>query len=401
MVTFTDFSGSPYHIGLALGKAGAPAMHALVTPSPLWAGLMQWLGSDELHAMQERVQHHHPYIWDELQGLARGLELPPDKVFLWNSQGTLPARRAPDDAQAACVDDGLASAAGLSADAGSNDTAPETQRPGGYTAVESTTILIPAPQGPRIVHHMAGDPDIANHCGVAEFRLDQGPEFAAFVSPGLLPGHAVAVTNSGLCITVNTTLPQTYGIGIPNIVLTRALLNMPDLSSAIQFLNDSPRCSGLHLGLAQRGGSALLSIETNAERVSVQHVKVPVVHTNHLIHDAMQDVAQTITPSSRFRLDAGNDLLTQTGHTDPLHLLARLASDARHPSPAAERAHPVLASGRHDDDLPDLENEQQGTMPVRTLVTADLHINADAVDWDVYQGIDEPARFRMRDAKHI
>ena len=52
MLTFTQFSGSPYHIGLALGKAGAPAMHDLIKPSPLWENLMQWLGSDELLAMQ-------------------------------------------------------------------------------------------------------------------------------------------------------------------------------------------------------------------------------------------------------------------------------------------------------------------------------------------------------------
>lgn len=385
MLTFTDFSGSPYHIGLALGKAGAPAMHDLIKPSPLWAGLKQWLGSDELHAMQALVQQHHPYIWDELQGLARGLELPPDDVFLWNSQGALPAHRAGNDMQHDSND----------------DTATTTACSMGYMAVESTTLLMPTPQAPRIVHHMAGDPDVANHCGVAEFIVDQGPEFAAFVSPGLLPGHAVAVTNSGLCVTVNTTLPQNCGIGIPSIVLTRALLNMPDLSRAIQFLNDSPRCGGLHLSLAQRGGSALLGIETTAEQVSIQHSKGPTLHTNHLIHESMQDVAQTISPSSRSRLDAGNVRLDQADNPDPLRLLAQLVADTRHPNVPAEHSELAVDSVRQDIDQPDLEIEPQNTLPIRTMVTADLHINADAVDWDVYEDIDEPARFRMREARHI
>lgn len=354
MLSFSEFSGSPYHIGLNLGKAGAAAMHDVIRPSSVWEDLMQWMGSDQLRALQEQVQQHHPYIWDELQGLARGLDLPPDEVFLWNSQGALAARPDPDAPPAT-----------------SHDTQGDATRPIGYTAVESTTILIPGPQGPRMVHHMAGDPDIADHCGVAEFNVDQGPAFAAFVSPGLLPGHAVAVTSSGLCMAVNTVRPQDPGVGIPPAVLTRALLNLSDLSSAIQFLNDSTRCGGLHLSLAQRGGSALLGIEATAGQVSVQHAKTQTVHTNHLIHDAMQDVAQTVLPSSRLRLEHGNRALAQADGIDPLRVMAQLGNDAN------------------------------SALPSRTLVTADLHIQTESVEWDVYEDVDGPARFRMRDARHI
>lgn len=363
MLTFTDFSGSPYHIGLNLGKASAPAMHDIIVSSPLWHELMQWLGSDELRAMQEHVQQRHPYIWDELQGLARGLELPPDNVFLWNSQGALPRRDTDAGAQPDSMDGSATSAA--------DPTPDKPARPLGYTAVESTTILMPTPQGPRIVHQMAGDPDIADHCGVAEFRVDQGPEFAAFISPGMLPGHAVAVTGSGLCLAVNAVQPEACGAGIPGIVLTRALLNMPDLSSAIKFLNDAPRRGGFHLSLAQRGGSALLGIETTADAVSVQHAKAPAVHTNHLIHEALQDVVQHITPSSRLRLEHGNAALEHNDEIDPLSVLAGLRNDA------------------------------PTNVPLRTLVTADIHIDLEAVEWDVYEELDEPARFRMRDGRHI
>ena len=236
MLNFSEFSGSPYHIGLALGKAGASAMHDLITPSALWQQLLLWRDSDELRALQDQVQQHHPYIWDELQGLARGLELPPDDVFLWNVQGTLP-QRCPQDIDNAGHPDtdpetDAHAALGADADAEVHEGV-DTNRPIGYTAVESTTLLIPTAEGPRIVHHMAGDPAVADCCGVAEFIVDQGPEFAAFVSPGMLPGHAVTVTGSGLCIAVNATLPQELGKGVPAIVLTRALLNMPDISSAM------------------------------------------------------------------------------------------------------------------------------------------------------------------------
>lgn len=309
MLTFTEFSGTPYHIGLALGRFGATAMHTVIKPSALWEGLMQWLDTDELKALQEKVQQQHPYIWDELQGLARGLELHPDEIFLWNSQGALPVSLIPAVSDTSAV------------------------HPIGYTAVESTTQLLPTPEGPRIVHRMSGDPELAEYCAVAEFIVDQGPEFAAFISPGLLPGHAVAVTGSGLGMAVNAGLPQHPGIGIPPVVLTRALLNMPDMSAAIQFLNESLRCGSLHLSLAQRGTSAILSIDVSADTISIQHTKEATLHTNPLILDNAQDPEQGV--------------------------------------------------------------------PGRVLMTADLHIGAEEVLWDVYEGINEPARFRMRDARHI
>lgn len=338
MLTFTEFSGSPYHIGLSLGKLGAPAVHNTLMSSDIWEHTMQWRGSEQLAAMQTLVQQHHPYLWDELQGLARGLELPPEDVFLWNCHGDLPPW------------------------------------------CESTTILMPTPQGPRISYHLAGDPAVADYCGIVEFIVDQGAEFASFIYPGFMSGHALSVTGTGLCIAVNTAPTQHVSPGIPGRILTRALLHAADLSSAIQLLNDSPRSGHFHLSLAQRGGSALLSTETSPEKVSIQHATTATLQTNHLTHDAMQDQAPDSPDSSRLRLKKGLALLNGPEAVDPLQLLADLSR------PTGLQNHNTTAES---------SNQAQ------TLVIADLHVQADAVHWDIYEHPDKPVRFRMRDAKHI
>src|SRR5690625_2532531 len=90
MLTFTEFSGSPYQVGLALGRFGAEPVHTIVMSSPAWEQAMQWRDHEHVLAMQAHVKEKHPYVWDELQGLARGLELPPDDVFAWNVRTDLP-----------------------------------------------------------------------------------------------------------------------------------------------------------------------------------------------------------------------------------------------------------------------------------------------------------------------
>lgn len=353
MLTFNQFSGSPYHTGLALGKIGASAMHDIVVHTPFWEQLLEWRESEQLRGMQDRVQQLHPYIWDELQGLARGLELPSDDVFLWNCHNEFVTPDTLDTHAAVSV-------------------IPET-----------TTIMMPTPDGPRISYQLCGDPTLADHCGIAEFVVDQGPAFAAFVYPGMLPGHSFAVTDTGLTLAVNAIPMPGNSAGIPAIVLTRALLNTAELSHAVQLLNDTPRSGSAHLGLAQRGGSALLGIEFNTENVSIQHAKTPLLHTNHLTHESTQSPSQIVSPSSGLRLEHGATLMKASEPADPLHILAGL-NDLSGQALAAES---VPQSDR--------------VVAARCLVTADLHIGADAVYWDIFEHADEPARFRMRDATHI
>lgn len=324
MLTFTEFSGSPYHAGLALGKFGARAVHDRLIKTALWESVMQWRGMDQIHAMQQLVQDHHPYIWDEIQGLARGLELPPEDVFVWNCRTDLPLFPTGDVSPDAEETQEPTPGKYSEPDPDANDHATDA----------STTTMALTPEGPRITHDQYGIPGFEDQCAIAEFTIDQGPNFASFICPGSLPGNTFAVNDKGLAITVNAGVAQDPVPGMPSAVLTRALLNAPDLSTAVQLLNDSPRCGSMHLALTQCGGSALLSVGSDAAEVSVRAVRETTIHDTCSLHGSMHE---------------------QAGPASSLHVVAR----------------------------------------------TDIHAHADAVSWDIYEHPDEPARFRMRDAKHI
>ena len=94
-LSYLTISGSPHEAGQALGRFGADAVHRHLLASRDWASVMQWRGSAQARAMASLVRERFPCVWAELEGLAAGLGLPFDDVFLWNCRGDLWAM-APD-----------------------------------------------------------------------------------------------------------------------------------------------------------------------------------------------------------------------------------------------------------------------------------------------------------------
>jgi hypothetical protein len=336
---YIEVSGSPLEAGQALGRFGAPAVHRHLVQSAAWHDVLRWRGTPLAAALATHARQYFPRIWSELQGLAEGLGLPFDDVFLWNCRGDVWAS-APDGC---------------------------------------TTVQLPAAEYRRVSHNEDGDPGFAGHCAIAQCQIDGGPGFAAFVYPGSLPGHTFAVTDAGLAVTVNNLRQLGVQAGVPRMVLTRAVLDARDLDAAVGVLSDNPRAGGFHLTLAHRASVALLSVEYSAHGCSVQEVTRPSLHANHAIHSAMSGFAQRVTDSSRHRQARGDALLNEASRSgqepDPLAILA----DTRDTSLPIYRADPAD---------PDDEN---------TLATADIMIRASHIEWDVYEQPGTPPRYRMID----
>ena len=347
MLSLIELSGSPFETGRTLGRFGAQAAHSYLVSSHSWATVMAWRGSNTSRAMQAVVQQHFPRIYEELQGLAAGLELAPEDVFLWNCRGDLWSM-APDGC---------------------------------------TTVQLPLPGGPRITHNEDGDPGFAGYCGIGRFAPDEGVEFASFVYPASIPGHTFAVNGHGLAMTVNNLRTHQGVTGIPRMVLARALLNCSSLTQAVDLLCSTPRSGGFHLSLAQRGQQNLLSIEFNALHVSSQAVHMPSLHANHALHDSMRDYPQIITDSSRHRQQRGDDLLSHgmaarrgsNGEIDPLSILADQEN----------RRFPIYRDQADDSDA---EN---------TMATADIQVGAQQVTWAVHERPGQSARFNLVDANLV
>ncbi|MHA3904383.1 C45 family autoproteolytic acyltransferase/hydrolase [Castellaniella sp. WN] len=280
---WVEARGSHHDIGRALGRWGAEACHRHLVRSDAWAQVIACRDRPEIPAMRTLLRQAFPWIGDELAGLAVGLDLPPDEVFLWNCRGDLWAL-APDGC---------------------------------------TTVLAPR----RLSHNEDGDPGFAGSCGLAEVRPAGAPAFVSFVYPGSLPGHTFAVNETGLAMTVNNIRARRTGAGMPRMVLTRALLAAGSANTAVSILRAHPRMGAFHLGLGQAGESQTWSVEFSRAAVSVRPVThASMVHANHALHEAQADLPQVITASSAHRQARGEALLAQGA--EALAILADTGDDA-------------------------------------------------------------------------
>ncbi|AZO08345.1 MULTISPECIES: C45 family peptidase [unclassified Mesorhizobium] len=338
LLSFIEVSGSPYDVGATLGRFGRAALHDHFRQSAAWQELVSRRFDTRIGMMATIVRDRFPRYWAELRGLAAGLELPFEDVFLWNCRGDIWAM-APDGC---------------------------------------TTVQLPG--SPHVIgHNEDGAPDFAGHCALAHVASEGGNHFTAFVYPGSLPGHTFGVTSTGLVQAVNNIRPLAAGAGTPRMVLARAMLDASNLDAALAVLRSAPRAGAFHLTLGQAGDERLLSVEFTAQVLSVDRVDVPRVHSNHLIHADSGRVSQIVTGSSGVRQRRGELLLDQPLQSDPQTRALGILWDA---------ADPELPIHRTDPDDSDIEN---------TLATAVICIGADKVEWSVYDAPHEAARFDMRD----
>ncbi|MDM0042612.1 C45 family autoproteolytic acyltransferase/hydrolase [Variovorax sp. J22G21] len=335
-LTYFEIQGAPFETGRALGRFGAAAMHGYARQSPAWASVLHHRGTPLAEQMAALARTRFPRVWDELQGLAAGLELPFEDVFLWNCRGDLWAM-APDG----CT---------------------TVQEGGGVR---------------RITHNEDGDPAFAGCCAIAAIDVEGGAAFASFVYPGSLPGHTFAVTEDGLAMAVNNLRCLNVRPGVPRMVLTRALLEATSLDEALQVLRSTERAGGFHLTLAHRNAPELLSVEFSSQAFSVVEISGRALHANHARHAPLRDLPQIVTGSSRHRQQRGDALLAGDGPgaADPLHVLAD----------HGDAAFPILRTDPADSDG---EN---------TMATVDILVGSSHIEWQVHEHPMQPPRFHMID----
>ncbi|MFS8056754.1 C45 family autoproteolytic acyltransferase/hydrolase [Rhizobium sp. BR 317] len=327
-------AGEPFEIGLQLGRHGADAAHAHLIRTHAWAHVTGSKNHDQVQAARRLTETLFPHYFEELRGLAAGLELPLEDVFAWNCRGDIWAM-SPDGC---------------------------------------TTIQIPGSE-PVVAHNEDGDPGLRRGCALATVRPSKGRAFTAFVYPASLPGHTFALNDAGLVMTVNNIRSRETGEGLPRMVVTRALLDCGSLDEAFERVKTAPRAGAFHLTLARSGEADILSLEFTHKHLSVQTVRSPSSHANHLIHAGIRAEQQLVTGSSNSRQERADAMIAEAGgNVDPLAILHDTTQSA-------------LPIYRQQPDDPDNEN---------TLATAYFKIGTDKVDCTIYDGNETSPRFRFK-----
>jgi hypothetical protein len=322
-------AGTPYEIGVALGRKGADSVRTHLLSSDIWQAVNDQAHKAQLALLTINTKLLFPSVWQELEGLAHGLELPVEQVMAWNCRGDL-----------------LAST------------------PDGCTTVVQTDA-----SENKMAHNEDGLPFFKGDCFIIEAQMQDAPNFQSFCYPGSLPGHTFAFTQIGLVQTVNNLRFVNAKASIPRMVLGRALLAAGSLDDALNILSDNSDSGGFHMSLTQMGEESVKSIEFGAGSASIQTITEPFAHANHALHDSMQGLTQQITASSRDR-QRNADQLIKAQDADLLTILR----DAQGPG---------LPIRRDCPDDPDCEN---------TLATLVISVSNTALQWSIYDSVDgEPA----------
>jgi len=320
-------TGQPDDIGYRLGELARPMMVAYMQQSAAWKQVSRWRGHPFVEALWRAAEAYFPALVAELDGMAAGLGWPVEDVFLWNCRGEL-IHNAPDGC---------------------------------------TTLAAVSGNARFIAHNEDGDPYLRERCFLVDVQPAGKPGFVSFYYPGSLPGHTFAASRAGLVQAINNLRIRVPAVGVPRMILARAVLDTNSLDEVVALLRDMPRASGFHHTLGCVGDSRLVSVEATVQRCSVVADTLRFGHANHLVHDGCDSEGQIITDSSRDRQVRVNALLPALGAPVTDDALLRVLSDQ------APSGLPIYRDDPHD---PDDEN---------TLATALFRIESDGVAMQVYR----------------
>ncbi len=248
-----EVHGSHHEVGQQIGAQMRPALERLLTR--LREELPQGVGWQEMVQGGERYLEHsraiYPQYVEELEGVAEGASLPFADLFV----GMCEELWAPDAWSRGCTDmaaRGRATADGSTLLAHTNDLGPEAE--------EDLVIL----------KVQAGDE----------------PEFLAISSGGL--GYSAGFNAAGIGLTGNEVEANDTRVGVPRLLIVRAILAARRLEEALDACLLSQRASSYNNILADAHGE-IYSMEGSATDCQPIYIEDDILaHANHYATPAMR-----------------------------------------------------------------------------------------------------------------
>jgi len=159
-------------------------------------------------------------------------------------------------------------------------------------------------------------PEDENDVYVISARPDDEPPFLAMTYGGLLPN--VGFNAYGIAQFIDSVYPNDSRIGIPRLVVARAVLASRRISGAIGRTLISRRAAGYNHLLIHESGE-MYSVEVSARKFDILHgTDGYIVHTNHYLSRTMKEIEKDPEEliSSRVRyFRAKRLLLENSAHT--------------------------------------------------------------------------------------
>ncbi len=216
-----------------------------------------------------------------------------------------------------------------------------------------------------IAHNEDWLPEDENDVYLVHADPDGEPAFLAMTYGGLLPN--IGFNSAGIAQACDSVYPTDSRIGIPRLIVSRAVLAAKDPDEAIRSTLLSHRAAGYNHLLAHESGE-LYSVEVSARRFAVLYGEDGyIVHTNHYLDFNMQAIESEPDElvGTRVRYFRALRLLKRT----PLHTLKTLQ--------AIQRDHvnfPNSICNHSTDDNDPLEREKTVNAMVIDLTAKAMYI---------------------------
>src|SRR5215203_2697152 len=167
-----------------------------------------------------------------------------------------------------------------------------------------------------LAHNEDWVPEDENDVYVISAKPNDEPPYLAMTYGGLLPN--VGLNAYGIAQAIDTVYPNDSRIGIPRLVVARAVLASRRLSGALGRTLVSHRAAGYNHLIVHESGE-MYSVEVSARRFDIIHgTDGYIVHTNHYLSQPMKEIESDPEEliSSRVRYFRANRLLRENStHT--------------------------------------------------------------------------------------
>jgi isopenicillin-N N-acyltransferase-like protein len=167
-----------------------------------------------------------------------------------------------------------------------------------------------------LAHNEDWIPEDENDVYVISAKPNDDPPYLAMTYGGLLPN--VGFNAYGIAQAIDTVYPNDSRIGIPRLVVARAVLASRRISGAIGRTLVSHRAAGYNHLIVHESGE-MYSVEVSARRFDILHgTDGYMTHTNHYLSSTMKEIEKDPEEliSSRVRYFRANRLLREnTTHT--------------------------------------------------------------------------------------
>lgn len=193
-----------------------------------------------------------------------------------------------------------------------------------------------------IGHNEDGSPAFGPHMYFVTVAIDGKPPFTACSYPGFLCGNAFGFNANGICSSIDNVRPDNIRAGLTRHFLARSLLDADSIDDAIIRVTPEGRASGFSYTIGSTIERRIVQVEVTPRSYHVYEIRGANFHANHILN--MEDVAQTIKPSSESRVRRARELIEQTTPASAREVLKILGDQSN-------QTYPVYRTATAPDDL--------------------------------------------------